>query len=253
MSRIKDKLRNKQLALGTWLMIGNPAVAEIIAGEGFDFISVDMEHTTINVDTFYQLALAAKGSGCDLLARLPSCDLVLAKQVLDMGAAGIIVPSVNSPAEAAQSVAIARFPPAGVRGASLCRATGFGSNFSGYYEGHNREVVVVVMLEHIAAVRQAAAILATPGIDAALIGPYDLSASMGLPGQLDHPDVLAAQQQVLDACLRQNVAAGIHLVQADAGSVRKRMEQGFRFIAGGIDTLFIREGCRQVLKAREGN
>ncbi|OGV63093.1 MAG: hypothetical protein A2283_14970 [Lentisphaerae bacterium RIFOXYA12_FULL_48_11] len=253
MSNTKEKLKKKELALGTWLMIGNPAVAEIIAHEGFDFISVDMEHTSINVDTFYKLALAAKGSGCDLLARLPSCDLVLAKQVLDMGAAGIIVPSVNTPAEAAQSVAIAKYPPEGVRGAALCRATGYGSNFPDYYANHNREVIVVVMLEHIIAAKNADAILATPGIDAALIGPYDLSASMGLPGQLYHPDVLAAQQQILDACKRQNVVAGIHLVQADPESVRKRIDQGFRFIAGGIDTLFIREGCQNVLKARKGN
>lgn len=253
MNNTKEKLKKKQLALGTWLMIGHPAVAEIMAGEGFDFVSVDMEHTPINMECFYQLVLAAKGTGCDILARLPSCDLVMAKQVLDMGAAGIIVPSVNSPAEAAQSVAIAKYPPEGVRGAALCRATGYGSNFPDYYANHNREVVVVVMIEHISAVRQADAILATPGIDAVLIGPYDLSASMGLPGQLNHPDVLAAQQQILDACKRQNVAAGIHLVQADPESVRKRIDQGFRFIAGGIDTLFIREGCQQVLKARRGN
>ncbi|MDD4869392.1 MAG: aldolase/citrate lyase family protein [Kiritimatiellae bacterium] len=250
MNKTKEKLQNKQLVMGSWLMIGNPAIAEIMAGEGFDFLSVDMEHTPINVECFYQLVLAAKGTGCDLLARLPSCDLVMAKQVLDMGAAGIIVPSVNSPAEAAQSVAIAKFPPEGIRGTSLCRASGFGSNFTDYYEHHNREVVVVVMLEHINAARQADAILATPGIDAALIGPYDLSSSMGLPGQLYHPDVLAAQQMILDACKRQNVVAGIHLVQADPESVRQRIDQGFRFIAGGIDTLFIREGCQQVLKAK---
>jgi len=253
MNNTKEKLKKKQLVLGTWLMIGNPAVAEIMAGEGFDFISVDMEHTPINVETFYQLAMAAKGTGCDILARLPSCDVVMAKQVLDMGAAGIIVPSVNSPAEAVQSVVIAKYPPAGVRGAALCRATGYGSNFPDYYANHNSEVIVVVMLEHINAAKNADAILATPGIDAALIGPYDLSASMGLPGQLYHPDVLAAQQQILDACKRQNVVAGIHLVQADPESVKKRIDQGFGFIAGGIDTLFIREGCRQVLVAKPGN
>jgi 2-dehydro-3-deoxyglucarate aldolase len=251
MGKTKDKLHQSQPVLGGWTLTGHPAVAEIMAAEGFDFLVADMEHTPISVEAFYHIALAAKGTDCDVLARLPSCDAVLAKQVLDLGAAGIIVPSVNTPAEAAQSVAMAKFPPAGIRGASLCRATGFGSRFSEYFQAHNNEVLVVVMLEHITAVQNADAILATPGLDAVLIGPYDLSASMGLAGQLSHPDVLAAQETILDACRRRQVAAGIHVVPVDAGEVRQRIQQGFRFIACGIDTLFVREGCRAMLKARE--
>ncbi|MCY2991284.1 MAG: aldolase/citrate lyase family protein [Planctomycetota bacterium] len=251
MSNTKQKLQGGQPVLGGWTLTGHPAVAEIMAAEGFDFLVADMEHTPISLEAFYHIALAAKGTDCDVLARLPSCDAVLAKQVLDLGATGIIVPSVNTPAEAAQSVAMAKFPPAGIRGASLCRATGFGSRFSEYFQAHNDEVVVVVMLEHITAVRNADAILATPGLDAVLIGPYDLSASMGLAGQLQHPDVLAAQETILDACRRRQVAAGIHVVPVDAGEVRRRIQQGFRFIACGIDTLFVREGCRAMLKARE--
>ena len=251
MSKTKDKLHQGQPVLGGWTLTGHPAVAEIMAGEGFDFLGVDLEHTPISLEAFYHVALAAKGTDCDVLARLPSCDAVLAKQVLDSGAAGIIVPSVNTPAEAAQSVAMAKFPPAGIRGASLCRATGFGARFSEYFQAHNDEVLVVVMLEHITAVQNADAILATPGLDAVLIGPYDLSASMGFAGQLQHPDVLAAQETILDACRRRQVAAGIHVVPVDAGEVRRRIQQGFRFIACGIDTLFVREGCRTMLKARE--
>lgn len=251
MSRTKDKIYQGQPVLGGWTLTGHPAVAEIMAAEGFDFLVADMEHTPISVEAFYHIALAAKGTDCDVLARLPSCDAALAKQVLDSGAAGIIVPSVNTPAEAAQSVAMAKFPPAGIRGASLCRATGFGLRFSEYFQAHNDEVLVVVMLEHITAVQNADAILATPGLDAVLIGPYDLSASMGLAGQLQHPDVLAAQEAILDACRRRQVAAGIHVVPVDAGEVRRRIQQGFRFIACGIDTLFIREGCRNMLTARE--
>ena len=250
MSNTKTKLRAGEAVFGGWSLTGHPAIAEIMAGEGFDFIGVDMEHTTIDVEGFYHIALAAKGTGCDVLARLPACDPVLAKQALDMGAAGIIVPSVNSLAEAAQSVAMAKFPPDGVRGASLCRATGFGRDFDGYFQNHNHEVIVVVMLEHIRAVEQADAILATPGIDAVFIGPYDLSASMGLAGQLNHPDVLVAQQTILDACRRHNVAPGIHVVPVDAAEVRRRREQGFRFIACGLDTLFIREGCRLMLSGK---
>lgn len=248
MSVTKEKLRNGQVALGGWIMIGHPSVAEIMAAERFDFLGVDMEHTPISVQDLQQIVLAAKGTGCDILARLPACDPVLAKQVLDAGADGIIVPSVNSAELAAQSVAMAKFPPEGIRGASLCRATGYGSHFAEYFRNHNSNVLVVVMLEHIAAVQQADAILATPGVDAALIGPYDLSASMGLAGQFQHPDVAAAQQTILKACQRHGVAPGLHVVSVDADEVRARIAEGFRFIACGIDTLFIREGCRSMLK-----
>jgi len=229
-------------------MIAHPTVAEILAGEGFDWIAVDMEHTSTGVRQFHELALAVKGTGVDLLVRLHSCDPVLAKRVLDTGAAGVIVPSVNTPEQAAQAAAMVRFPPEGTRGASLCRATDFGRDFPDYFRRHNREVIVVVMLEHKDAVAAADAILATPGIDAAFIGPYDLSASMGLAGQLDHPDVLAAQQAVLDACRRHNVAPGMHVVPVDADQLRQRVAQGFRFIACGTDGGFIMHGCRAMLR-----
>ena len=250
MSKTKDKIRKGHPAIGSWVMTGHPAVVEIMAGEGFDFLVADMEHTPINVETFYHMALAVKGTDCELMARLPACDAVLAKQVLDMGAAGIIVPSVNTPAEAAQTVAMAKYPPDGIRGAALCRATGFGRHFDEYYSNHNREVLVVAMLEHINALKQVDAILATPGLDAILIGPYDLSASMGIPGQLKHPDVLAAQQVILDACRRHKVAPGIHVAPVDPADLAGRLAQGFLFVPCGIDTSFVREGCRTMLKGR---
>jgi 2-dehydro-3-deoxyglucarate aldolase len=250
MAKTKNKMQAGEPAIGGWVMTGNPAVVEIMAAEGFDFLVADMEHTAIHVETFYHMILATKGTGCELIARLPACDPVVAKQVLDMGAAGIIVPSVNTPAEAAQTVAIAKYPPEGTRGAALCRATGFGRNFADYYANHNREVLVVAMIEHITAVKQVDAILATPGLDAILVGPYDLSASMGIPGQLKHPDVLKAQEEILAACRRHKIAPGIHVAPVDPADVAGRLAQGFLFVPCGIDTSFVREGCRTMLQAK---
>ena len=158
---------------------------------------------------------------------------------------------MNTPDQAAQAAAMARFPPEGVRGASLCRASDFGRDFARYFAGHNDRVIVVVMLEHADAARRADEILAVTGIDAALIGPYDLSASMGLAGQLDHPQVVAAQQAILAACARNRVAAGIHVVASDPAAVAGRIEAGFRFIACGLDTNFLIEGCRRMLAGRK--
>jgi 2-dehydro-3-deoxyglucarate aldolase len=103
------------------------------------------------------------------------------------------------------------------------------------------------MIEHIDGVNNVDAILQTPGIDAVLIGPYDLSTSMGLAGQLDHPDVLAKQQAIYDACQRHNVPPGIHVVAPDADELQRRIEQGFRFVVCGIDTEFMIAGCRKML------
>jgi 2-dehydro-3-deoxyglucarate aldolase len=247
MGQTKKKLKAGQAALGGWIMLGNPSVAEIMAAEGFDWLAVDMEHTSTSLQDFHYIALAVKGTDCDLLVRLPSCDATQAKLVLDLGATGIIVPSVNTPAQAAEAVAIAQFPPEGVRGASLCRASGFGRNFQNYFEEHNEKVIVVVMLEHHLGVAQADAILATPGLDAVFIGPYDLSASMGLAGQVQHPDVLAARQTVLQACARHGVAPGIHVVSTEPEDLQRCLAEGFRFVGCGIDTLFLAQGCHKML------
>ena len=251
MGRTKTKLQNGQPALGGWIMIGHPSVAEILAGEGFDWLAVDMEHTSTTVRIFHELSLAVKRTAVDLLVRLPGLDPQITKLVLDSGADGIIVPAVNTPEQAREAVAMAKFPPVGHRGASLCRATDFGRNFSDYYRNHNENVLVVCMLEHIDAVNNVDAILAVPGIDATFIGPYDLSASMGLPGQTDHPDVLAAQQTLLAACQRHGVPAGIHVVPVDGDEVSRRIGQGFRFIACGIDTEFLLFAARHMLQEVE--
>ena len=247
MGMTKEKLKSGDVALGAWNMIPHPNVAEMMAGEDFDWICVDMEHTAQEIQTLENIARAVKGSGTDLLVRLPSCDDVAAKKALDCGADGIIVPCVNTKEEAERAVAIAKYPPEGMRGASLARCTDYGRNFHGYFKEANENVLVVIMLEHIDAVKNVDEILSVPGIDATFIGPYDLSSSMELAGQLDHPDVLAAQKTLLDACIRHGVPPGFHIVPNDPPQVKKRMDMGFRFIALGLDTGFIIEGCRAML------
>ncbi len=253
MGQTKQKLKQGEYVLGGWTLLGHPGIVEIMAGEGFDFICVDMEHTAIDLRAFHDAALAVKGTGCDLLARLESCDADQAKRVLDNGANGIIVPSVNSKENAQKAISIAKFPSEGIRGASLCRATNYGKDFKEYFQSHNENVVVVIMLEHIDAVHNVDEILTVPGIDATLIGPYDLSASMGIAGQLDHPDLLKAQETLVEACKKHKVPAGIHVVPVDNSELKKRIKQGMQFIACGLDTLFVRHGCQTMLKGLKSN
>jgi 2-dehydro-3-deoxyglucarate aldolase len=247
MKTTKEKLAGGGVAVGGWIMTANATIAELMAGEAFDWICVDMEHTAADYAALEHICRAVKGSGKDVLARLHGNDPVMAKKVLDMGCDGIIVPLVNTRAEAQQAVAMAKYPPRGIRGASLARCTDYGRDFARYFKQHNEDVLVVVMLEHIDAVGNADEILSVEGVDASFIGPYDLSASMNLAGQLDHPEVRAAQDKLLAACLRHGVAPGYHVVPTEPERVTACVQAGFRFIALGLDTHFILDGCRRML------
>lgn len=251
MGQTKAKLARGEPALGCWQMIGHPTVAELMAAEGFDWLCVDLEHTPIDYPTFEHIARAVKPAGIDLLARLQGCDPVQAKRVLDAGADGIIVPLVNSRAEAELAVAMAKYPPAGIRGAAFSRAADFGRSFRPYFDAHNEKVLVVAMIEHRDAVAALDAILSTPGLDAILIGPYDLSCSLGRPGELGHPEVQDALDAILAGCVRHGVPPGLHVVAVDPTAVREAIERGFRFVGCGLDTAFVLHGCRRVL-GREG-
>jgi len=231
-------------------MFGHPAIAEVFAGEAIDFICVDMEHTDTSYADLANIARAVKGSGKELYVRLHSCDEVAAKKALDLGATGIVVPSVNTRELAEKAVAIANFPPEGIRGASLCRATDYGRNFADYFAEHNRKVKVVVMLEHIDAVARVDEILSVSGIHASFIGPYDLSASMGLAGQLDHPEVVAARQTFLEASQRHNVLPGFHIVPNEPDLVIRAIDEGYRFIALSLDQEFLKYGLRRMLPTK---
>ena len=232
-------------------MIAHPTIVEIYAGEQFDWICLDMEHTSIDMRSFHECVLAAKGTEVDLLVRLPSHEPSLAKRVLDAGVSGIIVPNVTTAEQARQAVAMAKFPPDGNRGVSLARCTGFGRKFKEYVTHHNDNVIVAVMLEHIDALDNLDDIMSVSGIDATFIGPYDLSASVGVPGQLDHPKIVAAQSRIVEACRRHGIPAGYHVVQPDEKLVRQRLEEGFQFIGCSLDTEFIIQGCRKMIPSTE--
>jgi len=244
MNKTKQKIRAGECALGGWMLIPHPAIAELMAGEGFDWIAVDMEHAAVTLPQIEAIERAVRPSGCDLFVRLDGVNPVLAKHVLDAGAKGVIVPSVMTPEDADTMAAAVRYPPQGNRGTSLSRALDYGRDFADYIRRHNDEVFVAVMLEHHLAAERADEILARPGLDAAFIGPYDLSASLGIAGQLDDPRVLAAEQKILAACKRQGVAPGYHVVPPERRRIDERIAAGYRFIGCSLDTQFIMSGCR---------
>jgi 2-dehydro-3-deoxyglucarate aldolase len=165
---------------------------------------------------------------------------------MDQGAAGVLVPDIRTREEAERAVAAVKYPPLGTRGVGLARAHGYGPRFDDTFERNNDESLVVLQLEHRDAVAAVDAILAAPGIDATFIGPYDLSASMGLAGQLDHPDVQGAVRRVVAASVRHGIAPGIHLIHPARipEQLERAVADGMRFIALGSDALVLGDGYR---------
>lgn len=248
MNSLKSRLRSRNLTIGSWITLGHPSIAEIMAKAGFDWLTVDMEHSAITLHQAEQLIQVIELAGCVPLVRVGTNDANLIKRVMDAGAHGVIVPMVNSEEDAERAVGSVKYPPQGFRGVGLARAQSYGADFEGYRRWNETESIVIVQVEHIKAVENLEAILSVEGVDAFMIGPYDLSASLGISGQFDHPKVVAALDEVQRITKRLNAVAGYHVIPPDPTQVMEKVEQGYRFVAYSLDTLFLGNSCRSGLK-----
>lgn len=248
-SSLRQRLAEGEVLIGSWINSGSPIVAELMAASGFDFLCVDVEHSAVDLPQTQALFQAIRSGRpeCGAVVRLHGVDYAFVKRYLDAGAAGIVAPLVRTREEAQLVVQAAKYPPEGLRGVGFCRANAYGLRIADECARANRETLVAVQIEHIDAVREVDAILGVPGIDAAFIGPYDLTASMGLTAQFDHPDYLAARATILAACRRHAVAPGIHVVAPDVAEVRARIAEGFRFIGYSLDITMLSTRCAESL------
>jgi len=250
---VKRALAERKVSLGAWIQIGHPAVAEMFAEAGFDWIAVDCEHSDMSLADFSNIARGMNGTKAVPFARVRENDTLAIRQILDAGAGGVIVPLVNTAEEAQKAVAAAKYPPEGIRGFAYCRANNWGTGFDEYAKNANRETVVIIMIESKQAVGNIDGILEVSGVDGVFIGPYDMSGSYGVVGQTGHESVRNAYATVLDACARHGKAAGIHIVDPAKEAIEKAISDGFTFIALGMDTVFITGASREALEvARTG-
>ena len=235
-------------SFGSWITIPHPSVAELLVRAGFDWLTVDLEHSATTLESAAELIRTIDLAGISPMVRVGSHDANVIKRVMDAGAHGIIASTVNTAEQAAAIVAAVKYPPVGTRGVGLSRAQGYADEFEEHYRWLNEESIVFVQIEHIEAVRNIDAILRVPGVDGFFIGPYDLSASLGIPGNFTHPKMLEALATVRGAKERIVTVAGVHVVQPVAAEVRRKMEEGYRFIAVGIDYLFMLNHARSSLE-----
>ncbi len=245
---LKNKLKNNQLTLGSWIMIGNPMSVEVMALAGFEWLVIDIEHTSIDLSTTENLIRTIQANNMKALVRVSKNEEVIIKKVLDMGTDGIIVPMVCSKEDALQAVNYAKYPPFGTRGVGLYRASGYGTKFEEYKKWVNEELVLIAQIEHINAVDNIDDILQVEGIDGTIIGPYDLSGSMGYPGEFERDDVKDAVQNVLDKCKEHNIPSGFHVVDTNPEKLQAKIDQGCSFLAYGIDYFFMRDAAMNGMK-----
>ena len=245
---LKKRLQSRELTVGSWVTIGSPVVGEIMAAAGFDWLVVDMEHSAITLDSAQDLIRIIELSGVSPLVRVGHNQPNLIKRVMDAGSHGVIVPMVNSGKEAEQAVGSVKYPPEGFRGVGLARAQKYGEDFESYRLWNQEKSLVIVQVEHIKAVENLEDILSVPGVDGFIVGPYDLSGSLGVPGQFEHPAVLEALQQVKRIASERQALSGYHVIPPDLRAFRAKKNEGFQFIAFSLDIMFLGQSCREALK-----
>jgi 2-keto-3-deoxy-L-rhamnonate aldolase RhmA len=245
MNKLRKALLVNELSLGAWVQIGNPSIGEIFAKAGFDWVCVDLEHGGIDLETMTNIFRAIDKYDCVPVARLPCNDPIWIHRVLDAGAGGLIIPMVNNAEEAKRGVSEAKYPPLGTRGFGYSRANSHGVDFDEYITGANEDIAVIAQIEHKDAIENIDAILAVDGVDGVFIGPYDLSGSMGIPGEFDTPEMMAAMEKYLAACASAGKCAGTHIVRPNEKDIAEVVADGYKLIALGVDTVFLYEMSRK--------
>lgn len=246
---LRTKIRNNQLTIGSWVTIPHQSIVEILATAGFDWLTLDLEHAAIDYAQAMNLIAHIQAKGMKALVRVSKNEEVVIKKVMDAGADGIIVPTVKNADEARQAVEFVKYPPFGKRGVGLNRAQNYGIGFEEYVKWQAEESVVIAQIEHIDSVHNIEAILMVEGIDGIMIGPYDLSASMGMPGNYDHPDVKVALAKIEESCKRLKKTMGFHVIQSDFKKAVEKINLGYTFLAFSLDFFFLGDMAREQMKS----
>lgn len=244
MSRVKEKLRRGETVFGQMVLeLFTSGIGPMMAACDLDFVLYDMEHGRCDIGLVAEMIASCRGSDIEALVRVPDLESAPLSRVLDLGARGVMAPRVETRAQTERLVAELKYAPEGRRGVApgiahdLYRARG-----ASYFAETNREITVIALVETVRAFENLEAIVSTPGLDVAWMGHYDLTVSMGIPAQFDHPRFLEAMDALVETCRRHNVAPGF--LPATAGDARRWMAKGFRMISLGSDIGLYQQALR---------
>lgn len=245
---IGDKLRKNQVCFGSWITLGHSSIAEIMCGAGFDWLVVDMEHSAITISEAQQLIQVIELSGVAPLVRVGQNNPNTIKRAMDCGAHGVIVPMVNSRHDALRAVSAVKYPPVGARGVGLARAQGYGFEFRKYLDWVNKGSVVIVQIEHREAIDNLEEILSVAGVDGSIIGPYDLSGSLGIPGKFKDAKMIDMLKRYEAVSKKMKKAMGFHVVEPDIAETLRLKRKGYTLLAVGLDTLYLGRKCKEIIQ-----
>jgi 2-keto-3-deoxy-L-rhamnonate aldolase RhmA len=240
---VKKKLREGQCVAGAFITVASIETAAHMARQGFDFLWIEMEHSPVTLETLRGMVLATRGLPAIPFARVPANEIWMAKRVLDMGVSGVVFPFTSTPELARQAVAACRYPPLGKRGSGADLAKACWPEPERYYDSADANVLVVAMIEEAQAVERIDEIAATPGLDALFVGASDLSFSLGLRGDQEHPKTLAAIDRVVSAAKRNGKYLG--RLAFDPARIAGYREQGFQLFLAPTELGMISSGARR--------
>jgi len=243
---MRERLKKSDLIIGTFLGLSTPQMVEMIGSADLDFIGVDAEHAPIGREGLEELVRAGDAVGKPVLIRVPTHEGDWIASALDAGAAGIVVPRIENVEQASAAVSAFRFPPVGKRGCGPSRATGYGQRLFQYVQSANDTLVLALMIETAEGLENLEQILAVPGFDAVVIGPGDLSLSLGAFTPEGRPKLDAAISKIVETCRAKGIAVGQFLF--DTAEVRPAIDRGMTFIIAPSDMLFIQRGLAAEFK-----
>ncbi|MCK5579871.1 MAG: 4-hydroxy-2-oxovalerate aldolase [Candidatus Omnitrophica bacterium] len=228
--KLKKKLRSREKVLGAWTSFASPGITEIFAKSGVDFVGIDIEHSTISLEQSQAIITAAQAEGSLCLPRIDSHNMPMIKRLLDSGADGIIAPMVNNAGEADSIIEWTKYVPKGNRSFGIARGQGYGFDFDKNARTWNESSVIIPQIESREAAENIESILKRPDIDGVMIGPYDMSGSLGIPGQIHHKKVKDLCQHVIASCKKHKKACGTQNIEPDLNSLKKNFKAGFTFV-----------------------
>jgi len=236
---LKSILQNRSPLLAGWTSLGHPQVTEMLTRSGVDFVGIDIEHSTISQEQAQSIIVACHSAGVCCLPRIATHNQEAIKRLLDSGADGIIVPNVDTPEQVEKLIEWIKYPPLGKRGYGIARAQGYGHDFEEYTKKWNGSSSLIIQVESISAVKNIEQLLRFEEVDGAMVGPYDLSASLGIPGNIEHEKVLIAGQQVVDACKKYGKACGTQDIDPTSERVQSAIDSGYTFVVLASDVFIL--------------
>ena len=236
--QLRRKLKNNETSIGAWQQIGSSEISEILSSSNVDWVTIDMEHGCIGNSILPNLFRAIELNNKLPFVRLQEKSSKAVKDAMEAGASGLIIPMVENKDELENLISLSNLPPKGVRGVGFCRANQYGINFENYIRNPFRPIIIP-MIENTEGLRNIDAITKVTNIDAILIGPYDLSASLNCCGEFENTNFLKAVELIKEIAKGNNIASGIHIIEPVKDRISEEINNGHQLIAFSLDTVMI--------------